>query len=351
MPSEASSGKISFEESLAKDVVSTGKCVACGACTVVCPFNCLEYTLDKPVLAKECKICGICPQICPHYRWSWPETENFAFGRQRKTEEEFGVYRKLAIAQAKDERILKTCQDGGVATALLMFALENGLIDGAIVAGMSQEKPFYPTPKLATTPNEILSAAGTKYSYSPNLLALTEMAKQKKTNVAFVGTPCQIQAIRKMQIAGLKRYTAPLKFLIGLMCSESFTYEGLLEKHIHEKMGINLDAVKKINIKGKMLVTTDAGTTAIPLIDVKQYARRNCSFCNDFSSELADVSVGGLGLDGWTFTIIRTEKGEELFSKAESAGAIKVRSVEEETNALNLLYKLSRKKRQVSGAR
>ena len=75
-----------------------------------------------------------------------------------------------------------------------------------------------------------------------------------------------------------------------------------------------------MNIKGKMLVTTPAGTTAIPLADIKQYVRRSCSVCEDFSSELADVSVGGLGLDGWTFTIIRTEKGEELFTNAEKTG-------------------------------
>jgi coenzyme F420 hydrogenase subunit beta len=273
------------------------------------------------------------------------------FGRERKTEEEFGVYRRLVIAQAKDDKILKVCQDGGVATALLSFALENGLIDGAIVAGTSREKPFHSTPKLTVTPKEILECAGTRYSYSPNILALTEGAKQKKVSIAFVGTPCQIRAIRNMQMAGLKRYTVPLKFLIGLMCSECFTYEGLMEKHIHGKLGIDLNGIRKINIKGKMLVTTDYGVKIIPLAEIKQYARKNCSSCDDFSSELADISIGGLGLDGWTFVIIRTEKGEELFSNAEKAGVIKTRNVNEEPNALNLLYKLSAKKRQSFGSK
>ena len=104
------------------------------------------------------------------------------------------------------------------------------------------------------------------------------------------------------------------------MCSECFDYEGLMETHIKGKLGINLGDITKMNIKGKMLVTTPAGTTAIPLADIKQYVRASCSVCEDFSYELADVSVGGLGLDGWTFTIIRTEKGEELFTNAEKAG-------------------------------
>jgi len=346
MPYKTTSAKVGFEESLAKDVVSCGKCAGCGACIIVCPFGCLEYAAEKPDLIKECRICGICAQICPCYERSRSETENFVFGRERKTEEEFGVYRRLAIAQAKDERILKVGQDGGVVTALLLFALNNGLIDSAIVSGISREKPFHPIPKIATTAVEILESAGTKYSYSPNLLALPEALKQKKASIAFVGTPCQIHAVRKMQMAGLKKYTSSLKFLIGLMCSESFTYEGLMEKHIQGKLGVGLNSIEKINIKGKMLVKTNSGITAIPLAEIKQYAREGCSFCDDFSSELADISVGGLGLNGWAFTVIRTEKGEELFSGAERAGIIKTRDAKEEPNALLLLHKLSKKKKQ-----
>jgi coenzyme F420 hydrogenase subunit beta len=271
--------------------------------------------------------------------------ENFVFGRERKPEEEFGIHRRIAIAQTTDDRISKVRQDGGIATTLLLFALKNGFIDGAIVAGTDKEKPFYPAPMLATTAEEIIEAAGTKYSCSSNILALTDMLKQKKANVAFVGTPCQIHAIRRMQMAGLKRHTGPLKFLIGLMCSECFTYEGLMENHIQGKLGLNLGDIRKINIKGKMLVTTDSGVTEIPLAEIKQYARKSCSFCDDFSSELADVSVGGLGLDGWTFTIIRTEKGEELFSSAEKAGVLRTKAIDEATYAFKLLTKLSRRKR------
>jgi coenzyme F420 hydrogenase subunit beta len=343
-----SSSKISFEDSLMTKVVEAEKCVSCGTCVAVCPFNCLELVNEKPSLVKECKVCGICAQVCPRYQWEMAKVENFVFGRERKPEESYGIHRRIAIAQATDDRILRVRQDGGVATALLLFAMENGFIDGAIVAGTNQEKPFFPAPMLATTTEQILEAGGTKYSCSPNLLALADVLKQKKANVAFVGTPCQIHAIRKMQMAGLKRHSAPLKFLIGLMCSECFTYEGLMETHIHGKLGINLADIRKMNIKGKMLVTTDAGVTVIPLSEIKQYARKSCGVCDDFSSELADVSVGGLGLEGWTFVIIRTAKGEELFSGAEKAGFLITKPVEEGTFALSLLTKLSKKKREAS---
>jgi len=294
---------------------------------------------------KECKICGICAAVCPQYEWSWPEAEDFVFGRKRAITDEFGIHRQLVVAKTRRNDVLKVCQDGGVASALLLFALENGLIDGAIVSGISQEKPFYPVPKLATTAAEILECAGTRYSYSPNILALTEGLKQKREKMAFVGTPCQIRAIRKIQMVGLKKYAKPLQFLIGLMCSECFTYEGLVGKHVHEKLGLSPSNIEKMNIKGKILVKTKSEVAIIPLAEAKQYARESCRFCDDFSSELADISTGGLGLDGWTFTIIRTEKGKELFSEAEKAGFLDVKAVDKDAFALNLLTKLSRKKR------
>jgi len=340
-----SAKKTGFENSLLTEVVETGKCASCGTCVVACPFGSLELAKGKPSLVKECKLCGICAQACPRYNWAMAKAEEFVYGRARNLQEDFGVYRRIAAAQAKPNDILSVRQDGGAATAMLVAALKSGLIDGAVVSGKSPDKPFLPVPILATTPEKIVESAGTKYTCSSALLALPEVAKQKKTQIAFVGTPCQIQAVRKMQMSNVKKPVAAIKYLVGLMCSECFDYEGLMETHIKGKLGINLNDITKMNIKGKMLVTTPAGTTAIPLADIKQYVRTSCSVCEDFSSELADVSVGGLGLDGWTFTIIRTEKGEELFANAEKAGLLESKPIEEGAFSKGLLLKLTKKKR------
>lgn len=339
-----SAKKTGFENSLLTEVVESGKCASCGTCVVACPFGCLELAKGKPSLVKECKLCGICAQACPRYNWAMEKAEAFTFGRVRNPQEEFGVYKRIVAAQAKPSDILSVRQDGGAATAMLVAALKSGLIDGAVVSGKSQDKPFLPVPILATTPEKIVEAAGTKYTCSSALLALPEVLKQKKTQVAFVGTPCQIEAVRKMQMNNVKRISAPIKYLVGLMCSECFDYEGLMETHIKGKLGINLNDITKMNIKGKMLVTTPAGTTAIPLADIKQYVRTSCAVCEDFSSELADISVGGLGLDGWTFTIIRTEKGEELFTNAEKTGFLESKPIEETSFSKGLLSKLTKKK-------
>lgn len=337
--------RVSFEESLWKDVVLAGKCTGCAGCVVSCPIEVVGYAEERPKLVGKCTSCGICAQICPRYKKSLASVDAFVFGRKAKPEEDFGIYRRVLVAKVRDARILRVCQDGGVVTALLIFALENGLIDGAAVSGVSQEKPFYPVPKLALTPREVLECAGTRYSYSPNLLALREGIKLKKESLAFVGTPCQIQALRRMEMLPLKKYAKALSFSIGLLCTESFTYEGLMEKHIQGVMGIDLRDVEKINIKAKVLVTTKSGEVAvIPLKEAKQYAQKTCSLCQDFSAELADISTGGVGLKDWTLTILRTQKGEELFKQAESKGLIETKPVEQEEKALNILTRLSRRK-------
>lgn len=338
--------KMSFEESLEEKVVLAGKCTGCAGCVVSCPIKILEYAEERPKVAGKCTSCGICAKICPPYEMSASAVEEFVFGRQRKPEEDFGIYRRVLVARAKDKDILRVCQDGGVVTTLLMFALENKIIDGAIVSGVSGDKPFYPVPRLVTTPKEVIECAGTRYSYSPNLLALQEAVELKKGSLAFVGTPCQIQALRKMQMLPLKKYVKALNFTVGLMCTESFTYEGLMEKHIQGTLGIDLHDIEKINIKAKVLVTTKSGEVKIiPLKEAKQYARKSCAFCTDFSAELADISAGGVGLTGWTLTILRTKRGEELFERAEGENLFETKPVEREKKALDTLIKLSRRKR------
>ncbi|MBS7653888.1 Coenzyme F420 hydrogenase/dehydrogenase, beta subunit C-terminal domain [Candidatus Bathyarchaeota archaeon] len=340
--------KISFEESLGKFVIKPRICVGCGSCVAVCPFNCLEYAANGPKIINECKSCGICAQICPRFNFSMQLSERFVFGRERAANEEFGIYKSIVIAQTTNDDVMKVCQDGGVVTSLLLFALENGLVNGAVTSGESSNEPLKAVPKLALYRDEALHYAGTRYTYSPNMLALRDAVLKKIGKVIFVGTPCQIHAVRKIQMLPLKKYADVLGVSIGLFCSESFTYEGLVNKFLQEKMHITPSEISRMNIKGKLILKMrNGGVKTASLKDIKEYACGFCATCPDFSAELADISAGGLGLEGWTLTIIRTERGEELFKKAEAAGAIRVRAVESEKDkVIELLTRMSKRKRE-----
>jgi coenzyme F420 hydrogenase subunit beta len=338
-----SQNKLSFEDSLGNQVLATGRCVGCGACILVCPLDCLEYAKEMPRLVKECKTCGTCAKACPEYNWPRAEGECFVFGREREAEEAFGIYRRLALAQTTDERVLLAAQNGGVVTGLLRFALENRVFDGAVVSGTDTRKLLRPVPRLVNTPEQALECAGTRYFYSLNLFALREAAEQGKQKIAFVGTPCQIRAIRKMQMAGMKQHVEMIDLTIGLMCSECFDHEGFIGE-VHRTLDIDPESILRMGIKGRVQITTAHDTATLPLSKAKKHSRAGCHLCTDFSSELADISAGSLGLGRWTLTVIRTQKGEQLLSQAEKAGILRTRKVEGETEALNLLNRLSREK-------
>jgi len=272
--------------------------------------------------------------------------ESFVFGRPRTGEESFGIFKRILVARSRDGEVIKKCQDGGVATALLLEALESGLINGAIVSGVDPNIPWLPVPKVATTREEIIASAGTRYSFSPNLLAVKEALAKGLKKVAFVGTPCEVQAIRMIQQVPLRKYGDVIRFTIGLFCTESFSYEGLMLKGVKEGLGLDLKNVAKVNIKGKVLISTESGDLyKIPLKEAKQFSETKCQYCTDFSAELADISVGGVGLEGWTLTVLRTDEGVSVFEEAVNSGLLEVKPTEEFGSAVDLLVKLSASKR------
>jgi coenzyme F420 hydrogenase subunit beta len=186
-----------------------------------------------------------------------------------------------------------------------------------------------------------VKCAGSRYSYSPNLIALQKGLEQKKRALALVGTPCQIQAARKLQMFS-KNYREKIKLMIGLMCSETFSYERFMKVYLGDQLGIDLTQITKMNIKGKLILTMKSGLSReIPLKEIKKYVRDSCNICDDFPARLADISVGGLGLNGWSLVILRTEAGCKFFEEAAEKGFLRVRSISDEKASLDLLIKMS----------
>jgi len=337
--------KVSFEDSLKKHVIDSKLCTGCAACVISCPYNSLGY-IEGPKIVNECKSCGICANVCPRYKVPIVSIERFIFGRERSAGEEFGIYRRILMARTRDEDIIKVCQDGGAATSILISALEDGVIQGAAVSGEDSANPLKATPMLALSKKDLLRCSGTRYTYSPNLLAFRSGVQNKVGKMAFVGTPCQICAIRRIQMVPIKKYADALKFTIGLFCSESFVYDGLVRGLLQGKLNVKLEDIARINIKGKFLIKMkDGQVRAVSLKDVKEYACGFCDTCPDFSAELADISVGGLGLEGWTLIIVRTEIGDEILRSVEAKKMLEIKPLED-NKIMELLVKMSKRKRE-----
>jgi coenzyme F420 hydrogenase subunit beta len=362
------------------EVVEFGSCCECGSCVLVCPHNVIDYVEAKPKqVAKataafdHCGIsegigCDVCAQVCPRLYPREFQLADLLFADDGPPlAGMFGRYRKIVAARSTDPAIQARGQDGGVVTGILVWGLRNGFIDGAVVSANDPDKPCAPVPRAVVTVEEALSSAGSWYTYVPNNLALAEAQEKGLKKVAFVGVPCQVTPVRKMQLKDsaflnngrkkdkhierqtkfLKGFGDIVKLNIGLLCTEVFDFHGLMEEKIQGEMGIPLAEIRQFNVKGKVIIYKKNGEVVdLSLRKAQEYARPECHHCGDFSGELADISCGGVGTNQWTIVIARTRKGEEVFDAMVAEGLLEVKPMEEFENSMKVLLRLARKQRQ-----
>lgn len=369
-PAQAPAAAVHHWRDLFAEVVDPGLCSGCAACVVACPRGVLAYAGDRPYQTDAesgldgCRFgdkgCTVCAKACVRFHPDMEAMETAVVGRPRVAEETWGVAREVVAVRAVRDDVRSAAQDGGLVTALLAWAFDTGRIDGAAVSGVDPSAPLRAVPVVVDSAGALLATARSRYTYSPNPLALREIPPSR--HLAFVGTPCEVSAVRRAQSNGLKKFRSVV-FTVGLMCSESFTEEGLLDTILSRRLGIDLHDVRKVNIKGRLLVSvppgregglrdgTVAGTEArivepglveVPLKECKPFARPACHWCPDFSAELADISAGGLGLDGWTVAVVRTELGADWLHAAAGDGVLELRPASDFPDALATRDRLSR---------
>ncbi|RLI25731.1 hypothetical protein DRO57_03170 [Candidatus Bathyarchaeota archaeon] len=333
---------------LLRDVVKPDLCTFCGACVTVCPVRVIDVKNDRPVLTGRCILCQLCYNQCPKTEPSVDELEKVFFGLESPGESPIGSYKAVYTAEATDEKIRSRAASGGVVTALLKFLLEEGMVDCATVAVADVETGWKPRPEVVFTGDDVLKAAGSKYTYCPMLLALgSAYFEYARDRVAFVGTPCQVTAVRKMQLAdmGYRKLGLAAKYVIGLFCMENFDYS-LITEFLPSK-GVDLKSVSKFDISGgafKVYGSDGKELLSVKVKELEKYSRKGCMVCPDLTAELADISVGNIGSSkGMSTVIVRTSKGEELFNKAVEKGILRAEKISDK--GLKLLLRIAERKR------
>lgn len=190
-------------------------CTGCAACQNVCPTNAIKMDLEfmngfKPSIdAKKCIDCGKCAQICPsiHCEKGYESNEVYA-------------------AWANNE-IRTMSSSGGAFTLLAEWIISMG----GCVYGAAWEEGFTVKHIKVADRKGLAKLRYSKYVQSDTSDIYRDVKKEldSKRMVLFVGTPCQIAALKKY-VEDKNLYT------IDLLCLNAPS-QGIFQKYLEEEFG------------------------------------------------------------------------------------------------------------------
>ncbi len=325
-------------------VIEKGLCVNCGACQGLCPY---WKSIDGRTL--HCFDCdredGRCVRFCPRMPFDKDALREKFFGGETIVPE-IGPFRGLYLTRAKNR---EGCQHGGTMTALVTLALEEGFIDGAILA--KSKGGLEPEGVLAETPEEIRSCAGSSFQIPPTLAVLNQALEENRCKkLGIVGTPCKTLAVYKMKdepFAENNHHAENISMVFGLFCGWGLDWKGLQALAEQET---DTAALRHTDILPSKYHSMTFNDKEVDLDRVLPLVRETCKTCGDMTAEFADISVGGArSADGWDVdkewnqVIVRTEKGQRLLDLARERGVLEFKEVPE--GNLEKLKKASQNKK------
>ncbi|MFX1339119.1 MAG: Coenzyme F420 hydrogenase/dehydrogenase, beta subunit C-terminal domain [Promethearchaeota archaeon] len=308
---------------LMKEIVRSGICTQCGTCAAVCPVLEWDHLTGQPKLIGKCTGCGICYNQCPR-----TITDPVQL---------IGEFKSGYVANTNIPEVIGG-QDGGTVTSLLCYLFDEHLIDAAIVTMKDPDKPWYPIAQIITSKDDAIKSSGSIYAHSQTVDSLMDAIRADYRSIAFVGTPCNIDAVYKMynSPSGMLKYFMRAHILtIGLFCMDSFSPETLYP--MFQNDGIDLAKVVKMDInKGKFNLyyeNQEEPIKSYTINSLHKYKSSSCSFCTDLTAENADISVGSVGSGANKNTVFaRTSIGAEIIEDAAKKGYLTI----EPYNAINL---------------
>lgn len=303
------------------------KCNGCYSCANACPKKCIKMYTDEegfkyPVVDEtKCVHCGICDKVCPEL--NKPKTSD-------KIED-------ICVCYALDKEVVYKSSSGGVFALLAMNTLKNqGVVFGVTIEGTVAKHTFIED---ILELDKILKS---KYVQSKigNSYFQVKQFLDKKREVLFCGTPCQI--------AGLKNYLK--KDYDNLICVDFICHgvpsQKVLNSYLNYIADINQEESDILNVtfrtktagweNGGVLTTFSSnktyeqtGTNDFYLkgflndITLRPSCYR-CSFkginrCSDIT--LADAwginyhNEQMYNKDGVSLVVIQSKKGKEKFHK------------------------------------
>jgi coenzyme F420 hydrogenase subunit beta len=255
-----------------------------------------------------------------------------------------GHYQKIRTGFSNDHLIRSNGASGGVISAILTWLLEKKMIDGAVVLGMSDDEPWLPKPFIATTKEEILGAAQSKYVIGPVNEILPEIG-QFEGILAYVGLPGQVQSIRLLQQMGHPS-VRNIRYIFGPFYGNTLHFSSV-KSFLHSFGVKDHTQISKLYFRygewpGKMRVELKDGRVfEMPKFHANYlipfHIMKNSLLCTDLTNEYTDISGGDAWAPdyedrgkGFSVVISRSASGEDILQKMMMEGKLELNAISEQ---------------------
>ena len=317
------------------DVASWQLCSGCGVCVPACSqkavslIDVFDHGIRPKVDLTKCQECSECLKVCPGIGLTHSRFDEATIPQLRKS---WGPVLEVWEGYATDPEIRFKGSSGGVATALALYCLEKENIAGALHIGANPEQPLSNISVFSQNRNDLLQCTGSRYSPAAPCEKL-DMIKEAGGMCVFLGKPCDVAALRKMQMLELG-INKNVGLAISIFCAGTPSTEGTYK--LLDKLSVKPNEVKEIRYRGcgwpgMTSVILNRDTQEKRQITYEEswgnilchYVQFRCRICPDATGEFADISCGdpwyrdnNESCEGYSLVLARTELGCQLIKAA-----------------------------------
>ncbi len=316
-----------------RNLISKDNCTGCGACVFECPINAIELKRNHmnckiASVGDRCIDCGKCVKLCPQIKST-----------------DHNVIRKVYAGFPVNDDKRDNYTSGGAASIISKSFIENfgGKVCGCLWNSNEKKAQHIVTDDI----NTLCKFTGSKYVESDISAVYEDICENIKNNtpVLFIGTPCQVSAMKKS-------FKSDLLYTIDLICHgvpsdyylteylNSFTFsKSINDVKFRGKYDFWMTIIgDNENIKYKMPKNCDLYFSSF--LNGISY-RENCYHCKYANTKrVGDLTLGDFwGLEhsslkkapkGRVSLILEnTEKGSSLLKLIENIFYMEERSIEE----------------------
>jgi len=339
MPATAEPGTLPTSPTVAR-VLAGELCSGCGLCagvsggalamTTVAPGYSRPAPQGPVAPATERAIAAACPGAivapwadAPHRDPAW------------------GPWFRSLTGFATDPRLRHQASSGGGISALLIHALESGLVDRVLHVEADPDRPTRNRMRWSVSREDVIEGAGSRYAAS-SPLADIDAVLAMPGRFAFIGKPCDVSALRRLATVD-PRVVERVPLTLSFFCAGLPSHAGA--DRILADMGFGPDEVRHFRYRGHGWPGLTRAETHDGRVGEMRYqdswggqlsreVQFRCKICPDAVGGVADVACadawygGESGYpqfeeqDGRSLILTRTPAGEALVDAAMAAGAI-----------------------------